>query len=473
MHFIDVENFDDWRAAARRFIASKIPPNQIQWTTAGSQGSLFDSQEPIPTDSVATTFSVPKDFMSFATNVACHRDPARWSLLYRTLWRITFDQRHLLQITTDDDVYALTQMQKGVTRDVHKMKAFVRFRKVAAADRAEQFIAWHRPDHRIVRLAAPFFARRFGGMHWSILTPDESVTWNQGSLQYGPGVPVSEAPDEDALEELWKTYYASIFNPARVKVATMKREMPVRHWATLPEAALIGDLLKDAPARVAEMVAKNEGFAETATNFMPDQRDLASLSHAAECCRACPLHHQATQTVFGTGPANARMVLVGEQPGDREDIEGRPFIGPAGQLLTDLLQRAGVRRDEVYITNVVKHFKFNETTTPRGKRRLHQKPDSREVYACRPWLEAELAAIAPEIVVCLGTTSAQALLGRDFRITKDRGKIVPTDWCVQTIATWHPAAILRMPDEQRRVQMHEQMVADLSLAWDAANSSVD
>ena len=139
-------------------------------------------------------------------------------------------------------------MQKAVTRDVHKMKAFVRFRRVESSDDSENYIAWHRPDHRIVRLAAPFFARRFKGMNWTILTPDESVTWDQNDLHYGPGVPASEAPDDDVLEELWKTYYASIFNPARVKVATMKREMPVRHWPTLPEAELIEELLQQAPA---------------------------------------------------------------------------------------------------------------------------------------------------------------------------------------------------------------------------------
>jgi uracil-DNA glycosylase len=406
MHFENVQTFDDWRVAARRLIAVNISPSDVQWTGQAIQPTLFASAfTPTPAE---TAFSVPKTFLEIAKHVACHRDALRWSLLYRTLWRLKHGEPNLLQITTDDDVYALTQMQKAVTRDVHKMKAFVRFRKVVEPDGQENYIAWHRPDHRIVRLAAPFFARRFQGMNWSILTPDESVTWDQRSLQYGPGVPASEAPDDDALEELWKTYYASIFNPARVKIAMMKREMPVRHWPTLPEASLIPGLLQEAPSRVAAMIDKHEGFAETATNFMPESTDLESLRQAAQNCTACHLCHQATQTVFGEGPSNARIVLVGEQPGDREDIEGHPFVGPAGKLLDQALREAGIDRSEVYITNVVKHFKFTESATPRGKRRIHQKPDSREIFACRPWLEAELSAIKPEVVVCLGATPAQS-----------------------------------------------------------------
>lgn len=348
-------------------------------------------------------------------------------MLYRALWRLTLGTPHLLQITTDDDVYSLTQMQKTVTRDVHKMKAFVRFRNVIDAVGDDNYVAWHRPDHRIVRLVAPFFARRFKGMNWSILTPDESVNWDQHRLTFRPGIPAREAPDGEALEELWKTYYASIFNPARVKVAAMKREMPVRHWPTLPEAALTDDLLRQAPQRVESMVQQSEGFAETAMHYMPvngdalDRTSLESLREAAACCKACHLYQYATQTVFGEGPSDAKIVLVGEQPGDREDIQGHPFVGPAGKLLNEALGLAEIDRSQVYVTNVVKHFKFSETSTPRGKQRLHKKPDSREIFACRPWLEAELAVIQPEVVVCLGATTAQALFGRDFRITGDRG----------------------------------------------------
>ncbi|QDT02033.1 Uracil DNA glycosylase superfamily protein [Rubripirellula lacrimiformis] len=457
MQTIFIDSYDRWRTEARRLITMDVHPSDVQWQSNAEQPSLFDD-DLLPQPDCKHGFSVPRKFLELAKNVACHRSDARWSILYRTLWRILNQHRELLNITTDDDVYQLVQMQKAVTRDVHKMKAFVRFRKVS--DNPESFMAWHRPDHRIVRLAAPFFARRFRGMNWSIFTPDESVAWDQSELQYGPGVPASAVSSEDALEELWKTYYASTFNPARVKVAMMKREMPVRHWATLPETDLIPELLQRAPTRVDQMIETQEGFGQTAAHFMPTERSLESLSDAAGRCTACDLCHDANQLVFGEGPANAKIVLIGEQPGDLEDIQGKPFVGPAGQLLDECLAAAGIDRTTVYVTNTVKHFKF----TRLDKRRLHKKPDSREIFACRPWLEAELEEIQPDVIVCLGATPAQALLGRDFRITRSRGKRLQTEWCKQTVATWHPAAVLRMPDQSRRHQMQEQLVGDLRMA---------
>ena len=469
MQFIHADNFDQWRDAARRLLLQEVSPSEVRWSSGDLQRSLFESglTDDLPLNS---RFNVPKAFIEVARIVACHRDTRRWSLLYSTLWRLLHGEKSLMQISTDDDVYEVLKMRKAVTRDVHKMKAFVRFRKVvsprdASSAPVENYIAWHRPDHRIVRLAAPFFARRFAGMHWSILTPDESVIWDQTTLQYGPGLPVSEAPDPDVLEDLWKTYYASIFNPARIKIKAMKREMPVRHWATLPETTLIEQLLREAPARVAAMIEHHEGFSQTATDFMPnDRNNLDLLSEAAQKCQACELCQHATQTVFGNGPTNASIVIVGEQPGDQEDLVGLPFVGPAGQLLDEAMQLAGIKRRDVYVTSVVKHFKFTETPSPRGKQRLHKKPNWREVSACRPWLEAELETIKPKVVVCLGSTAAQALIGRDFRITQDRGRIVATDWCQQTLATWHPAAVLRQPDAGRQNQMKQQLIEDLKAA---------
>ncbi len=474
MHFVRVETFEQWRHEARRLLVAGAPPNDVNFSTTDDQLSLFASEPnpaSTPDESLARgthALKVPQEFLNLAKTVACHREAGRWELLYRTVWRLTHGEPQLLQISTDDDIHTLQQMHKAVTRDVHKMKAFVRFRKVHdASSLQESFVAWHRPDHRIVRLAAPFFARRFRGMDWTILTPDESASWNQTQLQYGPGVPANEAPQGDALEELWKTYYASIFNPARVKVAMMKREMPVRHWRTMPETELIPELLAQAPTRVEEMIENHEGFEQTAAHFMPSDLRLQSLRVAAEKCRACDLHRCATQTVFGQGSPTARIVIVGEQPGDHEDLAGRPFVGPAGQLLDRSLARAGIDHDEVYVTNVVKHFKF----TTRGKRRLHSKPNSREIFACRPWLEAELAAIQPASIVCLGVTPSQALFGRDFRLTHSRGKIFATEWSPKTIATWHPAAILRMPDQARSQQMEQQLADDLVLAASSAGES--
>ncbi|MGV3483464.1 MAG: UdgX family uracil-DNA binding protein [Planctomycetaceae bacterium] len=474
MHFAEADSFAAWRSESRRLLGLGISPVEVHWSTGSDQQSLFGHvpSEASPADKHELpkherTFMVPPAFLELAREIACHRSTSRWQLLYRTLWRLLHGERDLLQITTDDDVHELGRMRKEISRDVHKMKAFVRFRKVTGVDGKDNYIAWHRPDHRIVRLTAPFFSRRFRAMHWSILTPDESVRWDEHELHYGPGVPVTEAPGEDALEEVWRTYYASTFNPARLNVATMKREMPVRHWPTLPEASVIDELLQQTAKRVDEMVERTEGFEQTAMHYMPAELDLHSLRQAANRCTACSLHGPATQTVFGEGALSAKMMIIGEQPGDQEDIAGQPFVGPAGQMLNDVLRREGIERQDVYITNVVKHFKFVETDTQggRGKRRLHKKPDSREIFACRPWLEAEIAVLRPQAILCLGVTAAQSIFGRDFRITQRRGEVLPTEWCGNTLATWHPAAILRMPDETRRAEMREQFAADLRLVW--------
>lgn len=461
MQRIAADRFEQWRDAARRLITAGVPPEEIHWAS-GQQPPLFDDSSIEPPDSssaVAATFTVPRRFIELARHVACHRDERRWELLYRTLWRLKRNEPYLLEVVTDPDVRQLMLMQKAVTRDLHKMKAFVRFRQTSWGDQ-EVFIAWHRPDHRVVRLAAPFFARRFSGMNWSILTPDESVSWDQQQLHYGPGAKRSDAPEADVLEDLWRTYYASIFNPARLKLATMKRELPVRHWATLPEARLIPELLRSAKSKVDQMIEPKSGGEQTAAAFLPETIDLDALRRAAAGCTACELHRGATQSVFGEGLPQASIVLVGEQPGDREDLEGHPFVGPAGELLSDALQAAGISREELYLTNVVKHFKF----VMRGKRRLHQKPAVREVTACRPWLEAELSVLQPQVLVCLGATAAQALLGRDFRISQQRGRVITSQWCAQTLATWHPAAILRMPDPARRAEMKAQLISDLGQA---------
>ncbi|MBV8572699.1 MAG: UdgX family uracil-DNA binding protein [Acidobacteriaceae bacterium] len=195
----------------------------------------------------------------------------------------------------------------------------------------------------------------------------------------------------------------------------------------------------------------------SAAEWVPATHDLARLRAAAPACRGCDLYAHATQVVFGEGPQDANVVMVGEQPGDEEDRRGLPFVGPSGRLLSKAMEQAGLDRDKVYVTNAVKHFKFLE----RGKRRIHAKPSGIEISACRPWLEAELASVEPELIVCLGATAAQSLMGRDFRITVDRGKFFPHHWAKQLLATVHPSAILRMPE--RYDEEFELFVRDLSL----------
>jgi uracil-DNA glycosylase family protein len=184
---------------------------------------------------------------------------------------------------------------------------------------------------------------------------------------------------------------------------------------------------------------------ETAAPLVPDHPTLNGLKEAAAGCTACPLHETGTQTVFGEGLVRAEILFVGEQPGDREDQEGRPFVGPAGRLLDQALEEVGIDRKLAYVTNVVKHFKW----TPRGKRRIHAKPNWSEIAACRPWLDAEIEVVEPRVIVCLGATAAQALLGREFRVTRQRGEVVDSGYGIPAIATVHPSSILRAEDEDR------------------------
>ncbi len=192
----------------------------------------------------------------------------------------------------------------------------------------------------------------------------------------------------------------------------------------------------------------------------PETTSLRQVVIAAKGCTACPLYKHATQTVFGEGPKSARMMLVGEQPGDQEDVAGKPFVGPAGKLLDRALAEAGINRDEVYVTNAVKHFKWE----PRGKRRIHQKPSSRDIAACRPWLEAELRIVQPDVLVCLGSTAGQTVFGPQFRVTKERGRVMRSEFADKTVATVHPSSLLRAPDEESRRREYAKFVDDLRIA---------
>jgi len=199
----------------------------------------------------------------------------------------------------------------------------------------------------------------------------------------------------------------------------------------------------------------------TAAEFLPARRSLTALKKAAAGCRGCPLYRDATQTVFGEGRRRAPLMLVGEQPGDLEDQEGRPFVGPAGKLLRELLAEAEIPSDYLYLTNAVKHFKW----TPRGKKRLHAKPSARETTACRPWLEAEVQAVEPQVIVCLGATAVRSVLGNKIRLTRDRGRALPTAWKSTGLCTFHPSAVLRAPTPADRRDLRRMLRRDLAAAW--------
>ena len=472
-------DFAGFRAAARHCLAAGTPPNAVEWEAdEGDSADLFGGGVSVA-EIAARKIEVPRpvphvsaDFLDLAESAALHRAPYRYGLIYRLLWRLGEEPR-LLSLASDSDVRALHDRVKAVRRDIHKMHAFVRFRVVERPEGGEAYIAWYEPDHRIVEAASPFFAKRFASLVWSILTPERSAHWTGARLVFGPGAARDAAPREDGLEDLWLGYYASTFNPARVNPRAMKAEMPVRFWKNLPEAQLIAPLLASAPARTREMIARAptlpvarrgatlpDPVREGPPALAPDAGDLARLPAELAGCRACPLWEPATRAVPGEGPADAALMIVGEQPGDAEDIAGRPFVGPAGRLLDTALAEAGVARPRVYVTNAVKHFKF----APRGKKRLHKTPDVREIQVCRSWLDREFAAVSARVVVLLGASAARAVLGESVAVTKMRGQpLTLADGRIALLAT-HPAYVLRLAGEAEKRRAYEALVADLRLA---------
>ena len=458
-------DFDGWRKAARTLVLNGIAPREVTWTVRGDEPELFEVEPDATLEEVEGTFNVPAQFVELAKIAILHRNPERFALLYRLLWRLR-GNHDLLEVATDPDVAEVKAMAKAVRRDEHKMHAFVRFREVGRENKSH-FVAWFEPEHHIVALAAPFFASRFADMPWSILTPDACAHWDGHVISITEGVSKSQAPTEDRLEETWRSYYASIFNPARLKVKAMQTEMPKKYWRNLPEASLIKPLIANAERTTLAMIEREATAPRKAQKRedapMPRKRaadSLTDLRAEAADCRDCPLWKNATQTVFGEGPARARLMLVGEQPGDKEDLAGKPFVGPAGNILDRALEEAGIEREKVYVTNAVKHFKY----VPRGKIRLHQKPSTPEIKACRQWYERELAAVKPDLVVAMGATAAQSVFGKITPINKNRGKLVTLDHTTQALVTVHPSYLLRVPDEEAKAREYARFVEDLRLA---------
>lgn len=457
-------DFAGWRAAARGLLGLGVPPEQVAWRIAGEPHDLLAGEPPAELPA-AVPIVVPRELVELAGQAALHRDIDRFALLYRLLWRV-HQNRQLIRFAADPDLVRVAAMAKAVRRDIHKTHAFVRFRAVAA-DSEESFVAWHEPDHHTLEASAPFFMRRFPNMRWAILTPGRSALWDGRELAFGPGAHRTDAPGSDRLEEVWRAYYSSIFNPARVNPEAMRAEMPKHFWRNLPEAPLIGPLVRNASREERAMIAteakpavRRRG-AELA-EAVPQQvagDTLAEVRHAAQACRACPLWKPATQTVFGEGPSDAPVMLVGEQPGDVEDIQGRPFVGPAGKLLDRALGELAIDRRRLYVTNAVKHFKF----VPRGKRRIHQKPGSSEVRACRPWLERELELVPSRLVVLMGATAVQAGLGSARSITSLRGKVMPYGQGREAVVTVHPSYLLRLPEHLDRDAAYGAFLDDLRL----------
>ncbi len=513
-------DFQVWREAAREALHLGYRPEELDLQDATVPTTLeltLESSE-APGGSPITHPHTSKAFLETAGVVAVHRDPQRWNLLYRILYRLQTN-RNLLKVEVDPDIAQLLRLEAQVRRDLHKMHAFVRFRMVlepgdpharptvvdeslatapephhlvlatatpfgldrtelplcdpdphatptaSKPDACEHFIAWYQPDHRILPLAAPFFAERFSIMRWTILTPDESVSWdpNAKQLSFAPGLPRESAPSEDELEDLWRAYYASIYNPARLNPGAMRNEMPVRYWKNLPEVSLLPNLITQSRTRVNAMVTRQQNQ-PTAQPFVPAEHTVPAILAALPSCKGCDLYCHATQAVPGRGAGKAKLMLVGEQPGDQEDVQGEPFVGPAGRILDGVLEELGIQRSKVFLTNAVKHFKFAQ----RGKLRLHQSPRMSEINACRPWLLAEIDAVRPQVILCLGASASKSLLGGTFALMRDHGKLLQTPYSDQVMATIHPSAVLRARDKPSGEQLHQFLRDDLALAWHTA-----
>ncbi len=466
-------DFEGWRSAARALATAGTPPDSVIWSV-GAPDDLFASAEPEQAAAgPAPAFSVPRPLVELAQTVIQAQEPERFALLYGLIWRVHQGERALIQDVADPQVNRAMRLAQSVRRDTHKMRAFLRFRAVELAGET-RYVAWFEPEHYIVEANADFFIRRFSTMVFTVLTPYRSLHWTGTLREFGPGADPNEVPDDDALERYWRAYFTAIFNPARLKVSAMTSEMPRKYWHNLPEAAAIPELVRGAAERTRVML-EQQTMPRTAPTSRPAPQaaepsgdllapaaagTIQALAQEAAGCRRCHLWEPATQTVFGEGPPDARLMMVGEQPGDQEDLAGRPFVGPAGQMLDRAIQEAGIDRRIVYVTNAVKHFKFEA----RGKRRIHQKPDTSEIVACNGWLKEERRLVAPTLLLMLGATAARAVLGRTVTISRERGKPIALDGNQQGLVTVHPSYLLRLPDEESRQREYTAFVTDLKLA---------
>lgn len=455
-----------WRDAARRCLLQGLRPEDVLWSMGRVEGDLFaeapPSTGPAPDLTSANKPSVPRSFVAIAETVVWHSAPDRFARLYALLWRLQ-SQPGLLADRADRDVTRLRAMEKSVRRCQHKMKAFVRFREIGdPALPRRQFAAWFEPEHHTVEPTAAFFLRRFSDMDWRIVTPDITAICEDGALRFETDLPRPDLP-EDANEALWTTYFRNIFNPARLKVGAMCSEMPKKYWRNLPEAAAIPDLIATAPVRARAMAeaAPTLPPARAAKVKMPERptRKDSMLADLQSCTR-CPLFEHATQAVLGEGPAPADLMIVGEQPGDQEDLQGRPFVGPAGQLFDRIAVEAGLDRSAAYVTNAVKHFKF----TTHGKRRIHQRPDRGEVEHCRWWLDLEIDRVKPKLLVGMGATAALSLTGRGEGILQRRGTVEIGRHGLPVLLTVHPSYILRVPDAGAQARVTADFRDDLRQA---------
>ncbi|MBD9413847.1 TIGR03915 family putative DNA repair protein [Pseudomonas sp. PDM16] len=412
-------SFAGWRSEARRLLLAGAEPHEVSWQAGETGADLLTelATEP-PRISAAAPPRIPRELPELLETAARFRADDRWALLYRILWRVAHGDRTAM-LAGDRDGNVLQRRIKSVHREAHHMHAFLRFRERTPEDGTPNFVAWHEPAHDILDMAAGHFAERLGRASWLIATPDAAALWDGAKMQILRPCPAELSQlargAEDPGAELWLAYYGSTFNPARLNQDVLESNMPVRFWKDLPEGPLIPQLMSQARAgqqRLAQTASVGELTGKEVLIASDRAQPQRSSSTLLDNCRACTLWRDATCAVPGEGPNGARIMLIGDQPGDQEDLAGRPFIGTVGQVLQRALDHAKLSRDTLYLTHAVKHFKWQPGSGPldRSSDRLGVAATQGEMEACRRWLVQELEQLAPRVIVALGKTALASLL---------------------------------------------------------------
>ena len=412
-------DWEGWRQATRAHVLAGIAPEALTWSVRGAGDAPADP---------GGTFSVPRALVSLTSIAIQARDPERFGLLYSLVWRLHGGEK----LPEDDtDLLLVRRMALAVRADAHRMRTHLRFLPVAEAG-GTRFLGWFEPSHFVLPANARLFARRYPGLALSIVTPDGSAHWDGSALLFGSGL--RHPADDEALQAWWETHRDRLLEQATPEVS-------------VPEAESLDEDPRppDRPA-----------LGPVVLHAKPDPA-LVRAAKDASVCRRCPLYEPATQIVFGEGPADAAAMFVGEQPGDQEDTIGRPFAGPAGQIMDRALEDAGIDRRTIYITNAVKHFKFVQ----RGKRRIHQTPEVPEITACGFWLDVERAHLRPRLIVLMGASAARAVFGRAVTISRERGRPIRMADGQTVFVTVHPSYLLRLPDKASKAREYEALVRDL------------
>jgi probable DNA metabolism protein len=414
-------DWEGWRQATRSLVLAGVEPEAVTWSVGNKTTSIPDANG---------SFHVPRALVSLASLAIQARDADRFGLLYSLVRRVNAGEK-LLEDDTDPDLSLVRRMALAVRAEAHRMRTNMRFLAVPEDGRT-RFLGWFESAHFVLPANAQLMARRFPELMFSAVTPDGAAHWDGSSLLFGSGL--RHAEDDEALQAWWETHRDTLLEQATSEVS-------------IPEA----ESLDEAPRS-----PDRPALGRVVLHTRSDPALLRSAKEASACHR-CPLYESATQTIFGEGPSDAPVLFVGEQPGDQEDTIGRPFVGPAGQMMDRAMEEAGIDRRTVYVTNAVKHFKF----TQRGKRRIHQTPEVPEIHACGFWLDVERVHVRPRLLVLMGGSAARAVLGRAVTISRERGRPIRMPDGPDVFVTVHPSYLLRLPDAAAKAREYDAFVRDL------------